>query len=88
MRFSFVCIEYFFASDRFLAVFRIYPNDMNVQVDVSGKCNRMQENCVCESIRMCIFKLLYTVDVIFHETCKRLMKTEGMVLIFCCNDRI
>lgn len=78
----------FFASDRFLAVFSIYPNDINVHVDVFGKCNRMQENCVCESIRICIFKLLYTVDVIFHGSCKCLMKTEGMVPTFCCNDRI
>lgn len=65
MRFSFVRIEYFFASDRFLAVFRIYPNNMNVHVDVFGifgKWHRMQENCVCKSIRICIFKLLYTVD--------------------------
>lgn len=81
-------VSNFFASDRFLTVFRIYPNDMNVQVDIFGKCKRMQEN-MCVKIYECVFSSsLYIVDVIFHESCKCLMKTEGMVPTFCCNDRI
>lgn len=56
VRFSFLRIEYFFASDRFLAVFRIYPNDMNDMYKLTYLGSVIEcRKIVCAKVYECVF---------------------------------